>query len=69
MADYKNDFASVAAERLLQKYSTSGEACQYLQHRVHDAWLPDSARKQLRRIIKTIRVQIHQRSERGWMRG
>jgi len=44
IADYKNDYADVAAEKLLWKCSTNWEAHQYLQDRVHDAWLPDNAR-------------------------
>lgn len=32
----------------------------------HDSWLPASARKQLRRIIKRIQVQIHQSREYGY---
>ena len=66
LADYKNDYADMAAEKLLRKCSTSWEAFQYLQDRVHDAWLPDSARQQLRRIIKRIQVQINQSREYGW---
>jgi hypothetical protein len=60
IADYKNDYADMAAEKLLRKCSTSWEAYQYLRDRVHDGWLPNSARQQLRRIIKTIQVHIHQ---------
>jgi hypothetical protein len=63
IADYKNDFADMAAERLFRKCSTSWEAYQYLQDRVYETWLPNSARQQLRRIIKRIRVQIHQSRE------
>ena len=66
IADYKNDYADVAAEKLFRKCSTSWQAYQYLQDRVHDAWLPNSARQQLRRIIKRIQVQIHQSREYGW---
>jgi hypothetical protein len=66
IADYKNDYADVAAEKLLRKCSTSWESYQYLRDRVHDAWLPNSARQQLRRIIKRIQVQIHQSREYGW---
>jgi hypothetical protein len=66
MGDYTNDFASVGAEKLFRKCSTSWEASQYLQDRVHDPWLPNSARQQLRRIIKRIQVQIHQSREYGW---
>jgi hypothetical protein len=42
LADYKNDVADMAAEKLLRKCSTNWEAYRYLQDRVHDAWLPDS---------------------------
>jgi hypothetical protein len=56
----------VAAEKLFRKCSTSWEAYQYLLDRAHDASLPDSARQQLRRIIKKIQVQIHQSSEYGY---
>ena len=66
IADYKNDYADMAAEKLLRKCSTSWEAYQYLRDRAHDAWLPDSARQQLRRIIKKIQVQIQQSREYGW---
>ena len=66
IADYKDDYANVAAEKLLRKCSTSWEAYQYLQDRVHDAWLPDYARQQLRRIIRRIKEQIHQRREYGY---
>jgi hypothetical protein len=66
IADYKNDLADMAAEKLLRKCSTSWVAYQYLQDRVHDGWLPNSARQQLRRIIKRIQVQIHQSREYGW---
>jgi hypothetical protein len=66
IADYKNDYADMAAEKLLRKCSTSWEAYQYLRDRVHDGWLPNSARQQLRRIIKTIQVHIHQCREYGY---
>jgi hypothetical protein len=66
LADYKNDYADVAAEKLLRKCSTSWEAYRYLQDRVHDAWLPDSARQQVRLIIKRIQVQLYQQREYGW---
>jgi hypothetical protein len=66
IADYKNDYADVAAEKLLRKCSTSWEAYQYMQDRAHDAWLPDSARQQLRRIIKRIQVRLVQQREYGW---
>jgi hypothetical protein len=52
IADYKNDLADMAAEKLFRKCSTNWDAFQYLQDRVHDAWLPDYARQQVRRIIK-----------------
>jgi hypothetical protein len=66
LADYKNDLADMAAEKLLRRCSTSWEAYRYLQDRVHDPCLPDSARQQVRRIIKWIQVQIHQSREYGW---
>jgi len=33
---------------------------------VHEAWLPDSARQQVRRIIKRIQVRLNQQREYGW---
>jgi hypothetical protein len=66
ITDYKNDYADMAAEKLLRKCSTSWEAYCYLQDRVHDAWLPDSARQQVRQILKRIRVRMHQQREYGW---
>jgi hypothetical protein len=66
IADYKNDLTDMAAERLFRKCSTSWPAYQYLRDRVHDSWLPNSARQQLRRIITRIQVQIHQSREFGW---
>ena len=50
IVDYRNDYAHVAAEKLLRKCSTIWKAYQYLQDRVHDARLPDYARQQLRWI-------------------
>jgi hypothetical protein len=66
LADYKNDYADMAAEKLFRKCSTSWESYQYLQDRVHDGWLPNSARQQLRRIIKRIQVRLLQQREYGW---
>jgi hypothetical protein len=66
LADYKNDYADMAAEKLLRRCSSNWEAYQYLQDRVHDAWLPDGARQQVRRIIKRIQVRLHQQREYGW---
>jgi hypothetical protein len=43
IADYKNDFADMAAEKLFRKCSTSWGAYQYLRDRVHDGWLPNDA--------------------------
>jgi hypothetical protein len=66
IADYKNDYVDMAAEKLLWKCSTSWEPYHYLQGRVHDGWRTNSARQQLRRIIKKIQVQIQQSREYGW---
>ena len=68
LVDYKNDYADMAAEKLLRKCSCNWKAYQYLQDRAHDAWLPDSARQQLRLIIRKIRVRSHQQCEYGWVR-
>ena len=66
IADYKNDCADMAAEKLLWKCSTSWESYQYLRDRVHDAWLPNSAREQLRRIVKRIQMRLLQCHEYGY---
>ena len=66
IADYKNDCADMAAEKLMRKCSTSWAAYQYLRDRVHDSWLPDRARQQLRLIIKRIKVRLLQRHEYGY---
>jgi hypothetical protein len=66
IADYKNDYADVAAEKLLRMCSTSWEAYQYLRDRVHDPWLPDYARQQMRRIIKRIQAAMYQCREYGY---
>ena len=66
LVDYKNNYADMAAAKLLKKCSTSWEAFRYLQDRVHDAWIPDSARQQVRQIIKQIHVQIYQQREYSW---
>ena len=65
LADYKNDYADMAAEQLLRKCSTSWEAYRYLLDRVHDVWLPDSARQLARQIIKKIQVRLNQQCEYG----
>ncbi len=66
LADYKNDYADVAAAKLLQKCSISWEAYRYLQDRAHDSWLPDPARQQVRQIIKKIQVRLNQVHEYRW---
>jgi len=50
LADFKNDHADMAAEKLLRKCSTSWVAYRYLLHRVHDPSLPDQARQQYCRL-------------------
>jgi hypothetical protein len=67
IADYKNDYVDMAAEKLLWKCSTSWEAYQYLQDRAHDGWLSNSARQHLRRIIKKIQERLLQSREYGWV--
>ena len=67
IADYKNDYVDIAAEKLLWKCSTSWEAYQYLQDRAHDGWLSNSARQQLQRIIKKIQERLLQSREYGWV--
>jgi len=69
IADRKNDYTGMAVEKLLRKCSVNWDAYQYLQTRVHDPGIPDSARQHLRRIIKKIQVQIHQGREYGWRYG
>jgi hypothetical protein len=64
LADYKNDYADVATEKLLRKCPRSWEAYQCLENHAHDAWLPDSARQQLRRVINRIRVRMRQQYPR-----
>jgi hypothetical protein len=66
IADYTTDYSDMAVEKLFRKCSTGGESYQYLRDRVHNAWLPDSARQQLRRIIKKIGVQIQQSRGYRW---
>ncbi len=66
LSDYINDYADMSAERLFRKCSSSWQSYQYLRDRVHDSWIPDRARQQLRQIIKKIQVQIHQSREFGW---
>ena len=66
IADYKNDYADMAAEKLMRKCSSSWQAYQYLRDRVHDPSIPDSARQQVRRIIKRIQVRLLQRHEYGY---
>jgi hypothetical protein len=66
IADYKNDCADMAVEKLLRRCSTNWEAYQYLRDRVRDGWLPNSARQQLRCIIKRIQAHMHQCHEYGY---
>jgi flagellar biosynthesis chaperone FliJ len=66
IAHYKNDYADMAAEKLFRKCSTSWEAYQYLRDRLHDSWIPDRARQQLRQIVKRVQWQMLQRREFGY---
>jgi hypothetical protein len=65
LADYKKDYADVAAEKLLRKCSRSWEAYRYLENHTHDAWLPGCARQQQRRIVVRVRMRMHQQREYG----
>ncbi|HYC20324.1 MAG TPA: hypothetical protein VEF35_06905 [Candidatus Bathyarchaeia archaeon] len=65
LAGYKNDHADMEAEELLLKCSCNWTAYQYLRDRVHDAWLSESTRQQLRKIIRKMRVRSHQQREYG----
>ena len=67
VADYKNDYSDVAAEKLFLEVLDQLGSLSYLRDRGHDGWLPNSARQQLRRIIKRIQVQIHQSREYGYV--
>jgi hypothetical protein len=66
IADYKNDCADMAAEKLFRKCTTSWEAYQYLRDRLHDSSIPDRARQQLRQTVKKIQWQMLQRREFGY---
>jgi hypothetical protein len=65
IADYKNNYADVAVEKLKRLCSQSYEAYDYLQNRVHDAWLPDYARKRLRDVLLCIGIHLHAFQEYG----
>jgi flagellar biosynthesis chaperone FliJ len=66
LSDYKNDYADMAAEKLMRKCSSSWQAYQYLRDRLHDSAIPDRARQQLRQIVKRIQWQMLQRREFGY---
>ena len=66
IADYTNDYSDMAAEKLMRKCSSNWQSYQYLRDRVHDSWIPDRARQQLRQIIKRIQVRLLQRHEYGY---
>jgi hypothetical protein len=66
IANYKNDLADVAAEKLFRKCSTSWQAYQYLRDRLRDSAIPDRARQQLRQIVKRIQWRMIQRREYGY---
>jgi len=66
LADYKNNYPDMAAEKLFRKCSSSWQSYRYLQDRVHESWIPDRARQQLRQIIKRIQWQMLQRREFGY---
>ncbi len=65
IADYKNNGQEMAAEELKRLCSTSYAAYEYLQDRVHDAWLPARARADVRDILLHIRIKLHAFEEYG----
>ncbi|MGZ4849338.1 MAG: hypothetical protein ACXV2D_07620 [Halobacteriota archaeon] len=65
IADYKSNDQEMAAEELKQLCATSYAAYDYLQDRVHDAWLPENARRQIRDVLLHIRIKLHAFQEYG----
>jgi|GEM_PF-356898 len=65
IVDYKNNYAEVAVEKLKRLCSQSYGAYDYLQDRVHDAWLPDYARNRLRDVLLSIDIHLHAFQEYG----
>ncbi len=65
IADYKSNYQEVAVEELKRLCSQSYEAYDYLQDRVHDAWLPERTRKHIRDVLMTIRIRLHAFQEYG----
>jgi hypothetical protein len=63
LADNKNDYADVTAEKLVRKCASSFQAYRSQQDRVHDTWLPDGTLEQVRQIIKKIQAHLHQQRE------
>ena len=66
LADYKNNYADVAEEKLLRQCTSSWDAYQYLLDRVHDAWLPTDARRRMQDVIMKIQIRLHAFHEYGW---
>ncbi len=66
IADYANNGQEAAAERLKRLCSCSYEAYKYLQDRVHDPWLPERARQQVRHVLLSIRARLCASQEYGW---
>ncbi len=65
MADYANNGQEAAAERLNRLCSRSYAAHEYLQDRVHDPWLPERARQDVRHVLQSIRMRLHASQEYG----
>ncbi|MGZ4865192.1 MAG: hypothetical protein ACXV5H_11445 [Halobacteriota archaeon] len=59
IADHKNEHQESAAEQLKRLCSQSYEAYSYLQHRLHDAWLPKHTRRQVRDVSLHIRIRFY----------
>ncbi len=65
IADYKSNSQEIAAEKLKRLCSRSYAAYDYLQDRVHDAWLPERARREVQHVLLHIRMRLHAFEEYG----
>ncbi len=65
IADYANNGQEIAIEKLKRLCSQSYEAYDYLQDRVHDAWLPERTRRHVRDVLLHVRMRLHAFQEYG----